>query len=345
MTLPLSQALGALQLGAEARAVDPRFTERLDAIRELVGDELAWVEQELRRVTAEGLAPATAAATHLMGLGGKRVRPLALLLSAACIGPAPASARELAVVAELIHAATLLHDDVVDEGMERRGAVTARRLWGNGVSVLAGDLLLTHALERCATAAPAQLPSLITTLRRLVDGEILQLRGRAELDVSERTYDAILRGKTASLFAWCSKVGGELAGATALEREALERFGGELGMAFQLVDDALDYDGEDTGKTLLADLGEGKLTLPLVLTVERQPALRRALERVHAGERAPELLAQIARAVRAEGACDEVRRRARQRSRAATEALGALPASPARRLLEAVAEQLTTRVR
>jgi octaprenyl-diphosphate synthase len=196
---------------------------------------------------------------------------VALLLSAACFGPIPQAARELSVVAELVHSATLLHDDVVDEGLERRGAPAARRIWGNAVSVLGGDLLLVHALERTLTHAPAVLPDLVLTLRRLVDGEVIQLRGRNELDVREATYERILRDKTASLFAFATRAGARLGGAGSDAQVKLGEFGELLGVAFQLVDDVLDYQGEDTGKHLFQDLREGKLTLPLFSTVPMVP--------------------------------------------------------------------------
>src|SRR5262249_53591947 len=160
---------------------------------------------------------------------------------------------ELAVVAELIHLATLLHDDVIDDGQERRGLPTSRRLWGNAVSVLAGDLLLTHALERTSGVGDREvLADLFRTLRTLVDGEVVQLRGRTRVDVTEATYFRIVRDKTASLFAWAARAGARVAGAPPRVVEALGDFGVHLGVAFQLVDDALDYAGDSaaTGKTL-----------------------------------------------------------------------------------------------
>jgi octaprenyl-diphosphate synthase len=271
------------------------------------------------------------------------VRPVALLLSAACFGAIPAAARELAVVTELVHSATLLHDDVVDEGLERRGAPAARRLWGNAVSVLGGDLLLVHALERTSVHAPEMLADLIDTLRRLVDGEVVQLRGRAELDVSPETYERILRNKTASLFAWATRVGARCAGASAVDQGRMSVFGEQLGMAFQLVDDLLDYSGEQTGKTLFADLTEGKLTLPLVLAVARVPALADPLRRIHAGDRGP--VDEVSRQVLASGACGEVRVRAAHHTERAIDALSGVGSGPAARLLELVARQLAHRAR
>jgi octaprenyl-diphosphate synthase len=269
------------------------------------------------------------------------VRPIALLLSAASFNGIDETARELAVVSELVHSATLLHDDVIDEGMERRGGPTARLAWGNGVSVLAGDLLLVNALDRAARHAPAAMPDLIATLRRLVEGEIVQLRGRSELDVTEATYERILRDKTASLFGWATRNGARVAGASPADQERLSGFGERLGIAFQLVDDVLDYSGEQTGKSLLADLSEGKLTLPLVLAVARRPELAHSLRRIHAGDREP--IQFVSQAVLETGACDEVRRRAGHYTQTAVEALSSLVPGPARVLLENVASELARR--
>jgi octaprenyl-diphosphate synthase len=264
-----------------------------------------------------------------------------LLLSAACFGRIPPAARELGVVAELVHSATLLHDDVIDDGSERRGAPASRVLWGNGVSVLGGDLLLVNALERTATHAPDIMPELVSTLRRLVEGEIIQLRGRVELDVSEGTYERILRDKTASLFAWATRTGARLAGADPRAVEAMTAFGEQLGVAFQLVDDVLDYTGEASGKTLLADLRQGKLTLPLVLAASKDPSLMGPLRRVFAGDQEP--VAKLSQCVLESGSCDEVRRRAREHTSRAVEALEAVAMSPARSLLTSVANELAAR--
>lgn len=339
--LALKSAVGILSEAAVVQKADKRLEQRLVDVHTLLGDDLGWVEQELAQAVQNGPTPATLAAGHLVSRGGKRVRPAALLLSTVCFGPITPAARQLAVVAELIHSATLLHDDVVDEGVDRRGAPSARRLWGNGVSVLAGDLLLVHALERTRDHAPQVLGDLIDTLRRLVEGEIIQLRGRSELDVTEATYDRILRSKTASLFAWSTRTGAKVGGASMADQDRLAGFGEQLGIAFQLVDDVLDYLGEQTGKTSLADLGEGKLTLPLVLAVARVPELAEPLRRIHAGDRAP--MEMVSRIVIESGACEEVRRRAGAHTERALQALSDVRPGPARRLLEHVALELAER--
>jgi len=339
--LGLEEGLNTLSAAALAHADDVRLERRIQSVKDLLADDLMWIESSLSAAVSSGPSPGTNAARHLVSRGGKRVRPIALLLSAACFGGIEEKARELAVVSELVHSATLLHDDVIDEGMERRGAPTARLAWGNGVSVLAGDLLLVNALDRTARHAPEVMPDLIATLRRLVEGEIVQLRGRSELDVSEATYERILKDKTASLFSWATRTGARVAGASLADQERLAGFGERLGIAFQLVDDLLDYSGDQTGKSLLADLRDGKLTLPLVLAVARRPELAQALRRIHAGDREP--VALVSRAVIETGACEEVRRRAGQYTRTAVEALSSVVPGPARVLLENVAQELARR--
>jgi octaprenyl-diphosphate synthase len=240
--------------------------------------------------------------------------------------------------------ATLLHDDVVDEGTERRGRATARMRWGNAVSVLAGDLLLTHALERTASNAPGPvLGELFETLRRLVDGEVVQLRGRHQLDLREDVYFRIVRGKTASLFAWAARAGAAIASAPSAAVTALGDFGARVGVAFQLIDDVLDYDGDPTltGKTLLGDLREGKLTLPLIRMVVQRPDLLSDVEAARSGD--PLAASRIVAAVHSTGTCREVRAEARQETALALAALEVVPPSAARDMLAGIARKLVER--
>jgi octaprenyl-diphosphate synthase len=333
-----------LREAATAERAGPRAAERIAEVHALLSDDMAAVDAELRRLTRDGVSPATDSATHLLEGGGKRIRPLTVLLSAACFGPVPSAARNLAVVAELVHLATLLHDDVVDDGQERRGRPTPQRIWGNAVSVLAGDLLLTHALERTAASAlPGVLADLFATLRRLVDGEVVQLRGRTQLDLGEDVYFRIVRDKTASLFAWAARAGASAAGAPASAIGALGDFGACVGVAFQLVDDVLDYEGDPraTGKALLGDLVEGKLTLPLVRTLAVQPALGTEIDAVRRGD--PRAAERVADAVRASGTCAGVRALAREETARALALLEVVPGGAARELLGAIARELAAR--
>ena len=343
MTQTTDAALGSLMKSASTHAADLSLDNRLAEAQALLKDDLSWVEHALKEAARKGPAPATNAARHLIEMGGKRARPMALLLASACFGPVPEASRHLAVCVELIHSATLLHDDVIDEGTERRGREAARMVWGNAVSVLSGDLLLTHSLLTAQREAPALMPGLLQMLRRLVEGEIVQLRGRSELEVSEDVYAAILRDKTAALFRFATSAGAQLAGAAARWQTLLGDFGESIGVAFQLVDDLLDYSGEDTGKTMFADLRQGKLTLPLVLAVQEQPGLLDYLRAIRGGDQSQ--VGPLRQRVIASGACQLVKARATGHTTRAVEYLAQLPASPARTLLTAVAEQLAARTR
>jgi octaprenyl-diphosphate synthase len=341
MVLPIDTAVSSLVRAAEDQAADGKLMGRLQDLKGLLEDDLAWVEATLLEATGRGERPGRDAARHLITRGGKRVRPMALLLSCACFGKISDVAREMAVVVELVHSATLLHDDVIDDGTERRGSATARLQWGNAVSVLGGDLLLVESLDRTGRHAPDVLGHLFSTLRQLVDGEIIQLRGRAELDTSRDTYDRVLRGKTASLFRWATSTGARLGGANADGQERLGTFGELVGMAFQLVDDALDYASELTHKTAAADLRDGKMTLPLVLALERMPELIHPVRSIHRGDDAP--LEEVRRRVVQSGACEDVRRLADATTARALEVLHGVPRSDARTLLEDVVAQLARR--
>jgi octaprenyl-diphosphate synthase len=343
MSLSTDSAIKALSISAK-KVDDTHVGQRLEQVQSLLEGELAWVETALSSVSASLTKPIDDAVAHLVSRGGKRIRPTAVLLSAACVGPISDAVRELAVVVELVHTATLLHDDVIDEGMERRSAPTARRIWGNAMSVLAGDTLLVHSLGRIQKFAPQLLVDLLETLQRLVGGEVLQLKNRAEIDLTIESYEYILREKTASMFQFATLGGARLAGGAPHVQLALGEFGERLGMAFQLVDDVLDYQGVDTGKTLGADLIEGKVTLPLVLAVQKEPGLAALVEAVRQ-EPSARLVEELRGKVVATGACELVRLRASGETEAAIEALDLLSDTPARRLLTSVAQKLAQRVR
>jgi octaprenyl-diphosphate synthase len=340
--MQLDTAVTVLRDGGRSKRAGQRVEQRLNDVQDFLSLELEKVEQILEQSCIRGVEPAVSASQHLVELGGKRIRPLSLLLAALCFGKTDHAMLQMASVVELVHSATLLHDDVVDEGMERRGAETARLVHGNGVSVLAGDLLLVTALEMTSVNAPVMLPELLKTLRKLVQGEVIQLRGRTELDLSQSTYYQILNDKTASLFSFAAGCGAQLAGASIEEQQALSSFGEKLGIAFQLIDDVIDYQGDESGKTLFADLIEGKLTLPLVLAIEKEPALAELVARIHAGDES--VVEHVSARVIASGACEEVRTRAITLTAEAESVLTTLPLSGAREMLSIVARELTGRV-
>jgi octaprenyl-diphosphate synthase len=343
--MTFAAAIHALHDTAAPERVGDRAAHRLADVRSLVTRELADVEALISKHVEAGVAPATDSARHLFEAGGKRVRPMALLLAHACWSPVDDKARGLAAAAELVHMATLLHDDVIDDGDQRRGRPTSRRVWGNAVSVLAGDLLLVEALRLGSLAAPASWRELVATLGLLVDGEVVQLRGRLAVSLDEATYFEIVRGKTASLFEWALRAGAREGGAPEPAIAALGAFGGHIGVAFQLVDDVLDYDGDAaaTGKSMLADLGEGKVTLPLIraAALDKEAVVALVAE-VRSGDAGA--AHRLATLVRASGACDRVRDLAREETSRALECLEIVPECRSRDVLADVARGLAARV-
>jgi octaprenyl-diphosphate synthase len=343
--MTFAAAIHALHDTAAPERVGDRAAHRLADVRSLIAREMQDVEALIGEKIAAGVTPATDSAKHLFDAGGKRVRPMALLLAHACWSPVDDKARGLAAAAELVHMATLLHDDVIDDGDQRRGRPTSRRVWGNAVSVLAGDLLLVEALRLGSGAAPVTWQELVATLGRLVDGEVVQLRGRLAVSLDEATYFEIVRGKTASLFEWALRSGAREGGAPEAAVQALGAFGTHIGVAFQLVDDVLDYDGDAsaTGKSMLADLGEGKVTLPLIRAAAfDRTAFAALVAEVRSGDAAA--AQQLAVRVRASGACDRVRELAREETSRALGALQIVPECRAREILADVARGLAARV-
>jgi octaprenyl-diphosphate synthase len=343
--MTFAAAIHALHETAAPDRVGDRAAHRLADVRSLISREMQDVEALIGERIAAGVAPATSSAGHLFEAGGKRVRPMALLLAHACWAPVDEKARGLAAAAELVHMATLLHDDVIDDGDQRRGRPTSRRVWGNAVSVLAGDLLLVEALRLGSTALAVTWRELVATLGKLVDGEVVQLRGRLAVSLDESTYFEVVRGKTASLFEWALRAGAREGGAPDAAVQALGAFGGHIGVAFQLIDDVLDYDGDAsaTGKSMLADLGEGKVTLPLIRAAAVEPAAFAALVAdVRSGD--ADAAQRLAGRVRSSGACDQVRDLARAETSRALAALEIVPECRAREILADVARGLAARV-
>ena len=342
MTQAALTMLGSVATEARIGAAAAR---RMAEVAHAVGPELVAVEELLSESARDGAVPGSDAAAHLLGAGGKRIRPVALLLAASIFAKPTRRTHELAAVAELVHGATLLHDDVIDDAPERRGQAAARTVWGNAVSVLGGDLMLTHALARCHEAGNLLVfEHLLRTLRTLVDGEIVQLRGRTALDLRAETYFHIANAKTASLFDWATTSGARSAGAPEQHALALGRFGVNLGLAFQLVDDVLDYAGasEVTGKGLFADLREGKVTLPLVYALELEPRLEVLVNAIRGGDEGA--ARELGPGILATNACDRVRALAHRHTANAMRELDGLPTSEARDLLGAVATDLVARL-
>jgi octaprenyl-diphosphate synthase len=282
---------------------------------------------------------------HCAALRGKRLRPALVLLSArACGGVRPAHP-VLAAVVEMIHTATLVHDDILDEADLRRHAATINAAWGNEPAVLLGDYLFTHAFHLAASLDTTLACRWIGRATNLVcEGEMQQVANRGNLDLDEDSYFAIIRGKTAELTAVSCRLGAHYAGADEATVAALESFGRDLGVAFQVADDVLDLWGEErtTGKTLGTDLEKQKLTLPLIRLLSTAPPNVAARLRDLLAEPRPDRRGLLPH-LEASGALDYAWDRAKEYSRAALEALRILPDSQAKGVLEAMAQYVVRR--
>ncbi|MEO8699483.1 MAG: polyprenyl synthetase family protein [Kofleriaceae bacterium] len=315
----------------------PALGERLVALDRWVREDLNTFETELAAVP-RGARVVHAAAHHLLDLRGKCLRPMCVALASRFGEGFTPQARSLAVAVELVHSATLLHDDVVDVAERRRGQPTASTVYGNAASIFAGDWLLVAALRRIvASGVDGVLDRMLAVIDEMIVAESVQLERRGKLAGAREDYFAIVEGKTAALFRWAMIAGARAAGLSAAHETALERFGLHLGVAFQAVDDELDF-ADTTGKDPLADLREGKLTFPLVVALEREPTLRGRIEELLADDipKRPELLA-IGAAVKATGALAATRALAEDHVQRALAILDELPAGPAREALVTVA--------
>ena len=311
----------------------------------LVGNEMHLVETRLCERMDSPVGRIPEVGTHLLGAGGKRLRPLLAVLAARASGCDVDKAVAAGCAAELIHTATLFHDDVVDGGSVRRGRPAARMIYGNGLAVLVGDFCLARGLDLVAsTGSIVMVRSLAATVTEMAEGEVAQLEGAGNPDATIASYLQVVDRKTASLMSWCARVGG------VLEQPldgALGRHGRALGRAFQIVDDILDCTtGESTtGKSGGRDLQEGKLTLPVLLACEGDPSLRSRI-RDALGETgiAADAAHAILTAVRAAGGVERARKRALAFAEEAMAELAALPPSPHRDALAELARLSVDRV-
>ncbi len=337
------------QLDATAeRGVRPERAKAALADIPALPESLFALEEQLTLATHDAEEKLRGAARHLVSAGGKRIRPMVTLLACGACGGEMRTAVPYAVAAELTHSATLLHDDVIDDGPIRRGQPASRVIWGNAVSVLSGDWLLTRALEIVSAEAAhrAALPPLLSTMRRLVEGEVLQLSLRGTFAASEKDYLDVVIGKTASLFGWAAAAGAWAAGLTGRVPAALVEFGEGIGIAFQLVDDALDYAADPglLGKKLGTDLLEGKATLPLIRACEAEPGLRGRLRALADGSADGDAVAaEVIDVVKRVGGVDAARAMAREHTRTAMAALAEIPDGAHRRALHEAAVSLTER--
>ncbi|MGA2081951.1 MAG: polyprenyl synthetase family protein [Holophaga sp.] len=307
---------------------------RLDLLRYFlpIAPKLALVEEELQRILKSDVAVVRKLAGHVGGGKGKRLRPALVLLCCRLCGVDSAEDVRFGAVFELVHTATLVHDDVIDHAQTRRSKPTLNALWGNTLTVLFGDLLYIHSMSSAIAGRSFRMLEILAEVTtRMIEGELIQNDCLYNLDTTRREYFGIQERKTALLFSGCTETAGVLAGRPEADCAALRRFGLEIGRAFQLVDDLLDYTAtsEQMGKPVFSDLREGKLTLPLLTLLERAPGgVRPIIRRIwDAGEEVP-IGAEDQLALRAllerHDAYAETRQLAEKASAAATEALTAV---------------------
>ncbi len=275
-------------------------------------------------------------AHHIIYSGGKRLRPLTVLLAGRACGYPGNKHRAAAAVIEFIHTATLLHDDVVDASSLRRGQETANALFGNQASVLVGDFLYSRAFQMMVEIGEMRvLEVMADATNTIAEGEVLQLMNCNDPDTSEADYREVIYRKTAKLFEAGAQVAAILAGATPEIEQAMISYGRNLGLAFQLVDDALDYDAsaEELGKNIGADLAEGKPTLPLIYAMEHGSAAERHMIREAIRTGGTQNLTSIQLAMETTGGLAYTAAKAREEATAAAHALGVLPESTYKRAL------------
>ena len=314
----------------------PPLADTLRHIQTPVKDGLRQVIDEMWRIVATDNPLVTDVNAHLLLAKGKMVRPTLLLLSSHVDGASEPRATTLAAVAELIHLATLVHDDAVDHSVMRRGRPTINALFSHQVSVIMGDFLYSRALSELVRLGDMEPLAVFTAASNaLTLGEMRQLAALDALAFSEEDYDTLIESKTASLFAAACEVG-SLCGAQRY-RAPLTRFGQRLGMAFQVADDLLDYteDQETTGKPTGLDLREHKVTLPLIAALRTMsPAARKRVEVLFADPNPDDgLIAEVVEIVREQGGLEYARHRGEEFAQEAEEALGALPESEYRSAL------------
>ncbi|MBZ5502775.1 MAG: polyprenyl synthetase family protein [Acidobacteriia bacterium] len=333
--------------------------QTVKGIFDLVRDDLSLVEQELAAQSGSAIEPAAQIAGYLREGGGKRLRPALLLLAAGAAGYRGPSAIRLGAVVEMIHSATLVHDDVIDGAETRRGRPSTNARWGNHMSVLAGDWLYMQSFEMALRERNfAILDILIGLTQNMVEGELLQLMHMGKIDLTESDATELAYRKTACLFSGCTRLGAVLARQSQRGEEALAEYGRNAGLAFQLVDDLLDFTAshEQLGKPVLSDLKEGKVTLPLIFAL--QNGLPRADgENKNGSAEGRRLVAkvleergflsvrpeQITQLVRETGALDRATALARDYASRAKAALDELPDTEYRRALLCVPDFILER--
>ncbi len=321
---------------------------------DLTGDDMAAVDALIldRMQSSVGMIPDLA--QHLVGAGGKRLRPLLTITAAQLCGYASCSKggtahHKLAAAVEFIHSATLLHDDVVDESALRRGKKPANLIWGNSASILVGDFLFARAFNLMVETGSMEALGILSNASSVIaEGEVQQLAALRNLAMTEETYMQVIEAKTAALFAAATEVAPVIADCPATERDALREYGLKLGLAFQLVDDALDYGGMASalGKSVGDDFREGKMTLPVIRALETASEDDKAFWRrviVDHDQKDVDLEKAVSM-LRASGALESTMELAKRYSQDAADALNVFPQSSLRDTLKELAGFVVARI-
>ncbi len=306
-------------------------TSPAGAINLPITADMDAVNQTIRQQLHSEVSLVNQIAEYIISAGGKRIRPVLLLLLANAHGYRGDFHHRLATVIEFIHTATLLHDDVVDESSLRRGRETANALFGNAPSVLVGDFLYSRAFQVMVSIGNMRVMQILADATNVIaEGEVLQLLNMHDPDVDEERYLQVIRSKTAKLFEAAGELGALIAGASETDIAAAAEYGRSLGMAFQLIDDVLDYSGNasDIGKNVGDDLREGKPTLPLIYLMRHGNEAERALVRGSIERGDESQFSAILEAITNSGALDYTRRQAEAAAAAAAAAVANLPDTP-----------------
>ncbi len=319
---------------------------QLKDIRALVATDLAEVDREIRRQLASDVALVSQVGDYIVGSGGKRLRPLMVVLAARAAGATDSAHIPTAALIEFIHTATLLHDDVVDDSAKRRGRDTANETFGNPASVLVGDFLYSRAFQMMAALqSPEVIRVMADATNTIAAGEVLQLMNSGDPDTTEVRYLEVIYRKTARLFEAGAQIAAIVAHAPPGVEAALTRYGKHLGIAFQLIDDALDYRGdtEELGKNVGDDLAEGKPTLPLIHALRHGDSATAKLIRDAIEQGGTEDQDPIRAVIESTGGLDYTAQLAEIEARRAAEALAEVPPSAYRDALEALAQFAVSR--
>ena len=322
--------------------------ESMEEVWEAFRPELNEVETQIQKHLDSHAPLINTVADHILSSGGKRIRPLLLILSARLFGYLEKDYLLLGSLVEFIHTATLLHDDVIDEADMRRGEKTARRVWGNRASILVGDYLYSQAMALIASFHNHAINEIMAeACRKMAEGEVLQLCANSQPDLTEEAYLQIVEYKTATLVAASCKVGAIVGGASLEEQQALYRFGFNLGMAFQLADDRLDYSADHArlGKSLGQDIRQGMITLPLLHLLQTCSPSEQAWlkEKILSHSVDDQELERILRMMRTQGSLAYSTARAREYIEASALDLVPFPDSPEKRSLAIVSCYMVNR--